>query len=236
MPTTIQTVQNIELPNGIKVRAGSVLTVPDPVAAALIKRGVARPREKVGPREYKGGDDAAPTLNPGDPLPDPVPYVRVATDPMPAAQYEPGAYEDQDNFVRNLVTITAPFGWWDWWSDDSTATPAPPVTPSPSAGDRPPVLDLATIKLHCHVEMDQTEEDDLLTMYEMAARLRTETYLRYQIDDTVGENIKVAMLMLIAHWYRNREAVSTGRTSQGIEMPLAFTDLLSLERDYPTYT
>jgi len=79
-------------------------------------------------------------------------------------------------------------------------------------------------------------DDELLTMYEMAARLRTETFLRYQIDDAVGENIQLAMLLLIAHWYRNREAVSTGRTSQGIEMPLAYTDLLSMERDFPTYT
>jgi hypothetical protein len=70
----------------------------------------------------------------------------------------------------------------------------------------------------------------------MAARLNTENYLRNTIDATVGENIKLAMLLLIAHWYRNREAVSTGRTMQGVEMPLGYKELLSSERDYPTYS
>jgi hypothetical protein len=230
---TIQAIHDIELPNGIRIRAGAVLTVPDVVAVWIIQRGLGRPHERPGPTERK--DDVAPVLNPGDPLPPQVPYVRVPTDPQPAASYEPGAYEDQDNFVRDLVTLTAPFGWWGSW-DDSTATPAPPVTPSGSASGREPVLTLDEIKLHCHIEPDQTEEDSLLTDYEMAARLNTENYLRYTIDAAVGENIKLAMLLLIAHWYRNREAVSTGRTMQGVEMPLGYKELLSSERDYPTYS
>ena len=226
--TTIQTVKDIELPNGLKVRAGAVLTVADEMAAALINQGFARLHEPPGPTERKSA--------PADPpLPDPVEYVRVPTGPSPARDYEPGAYEDQDNFVRNLVTlVAAPFDWWD--GGGTTSPPAPPVPPSGSAAGRVPILDLATIKLHCHIESDQTAEDTLLATYEMAARLHCENYLRYTIDQPVGENIQLAMLLLIAHWYRNREAVSTGRTSQGMPMPLAVNDLLSMERDYPTYT
>ena len=76
--------------------------------------------------------------------------------------------------------------------------------------------------------------NDIIT-YEMAARLNTENYLRYEIDVNVGENIKQACLMLIAHWYRNREAVTTGKTSVGVEMPFGYKELLSSERDYPVY-
>ena len=229
---TIQFTKDVELPTGAKIRAGSVLNVPDVIANALVKRGVARPHETPGPTERK---ITSPVLVPGDPLPPAVPYVRVATDPQPARSYEPGAYEDQDNFVSNLVTLVSPLDWWDGGGASSTP-PAPPVTPSGSASGRTPILALDLIKLHCHIEPDQTEEDELLTTYEMAARLHAENYLRYQIDQPLGENIQLALLMLIAHWYRNREAVSTGRTTQGVMMPLAVTDLLAMERDYPSYT
>jgi uncharacterized phage protein (predicted DNA packaging) len=182
---------------------------------------------------------AQPFLNPGDPLPPVVDYVRVPTDPFPARSFEPGGYEDQNNFVTNMVTfVPMPLdvwsGPWDWGSSQPT-DPVPPVPPSPSASARPPLLQLDEIKLQCKIEPDQTADDTLLQQYEMAARLNAENYLRYQIDDTVGENIKQACLMLIGHWYRNREAVTTGKTSVGVEMPLAYQYLLSSERDYPIY-
>src|SRR5215472_7794344 len=216
---TIQALQDITLTNGIKIRAGAVLDVPDTIGAALIQDGLARLRPPVGPAERKQRDTTT-----GPPA---VPYVRVPTDPQPAASYEPGAYEDQDNFVRDLVTLVAPFGWvgtQDWYdSSGPTPTPAPPVTPSGSASARVPVLTLTQIKLHCHIESDQTAEDNILLQYEMAARLHAENYLNYLIDAStgnVGENIQQALLMLVGHWYRNREGVSTGRGAVGIEMPL----------------
>lgn len=219
---TIQVLKNVTLPNGMTVKAGGVLNVPDHVGAALVQQGLARLRTRPGPTETK------------DTLPPPaVPYTRVPAPPQSAASFVTGAYEDQDNFVRDLVTITPPIDW-PWWGNLDT-TPAPPVAPSPSASGRDPVLTLDQIKLHCHIELDQTDEDALLLDYEMAARLNTENYLRYQIDASVGENIKQACLTLIAHWYRNREAVSTGRGSAGAEMPMAYKHLLNMERDYPVY-
>lgn len=104
-----------------------------------------------------------------------------------------------------------------------------------SAVGRPPVLTLAEIKLHCRIEPDQTVEDTELEQFEMAAHIHTENVLRYEIDATVGENIKQAMLMLIAHWYRSREAVTTGRTMMGIPTPFGYMELLYGERDYPIY-
>jgi len=227
----VQILKDLLFPNGIQIRAGAVLNVPDDVGKELIDLGKARPHEKPGPREYK---DVEPGLAPGDPLPPPIPYVRVPTDPQPAASYEPGAYEDQDNFVRNLVTFAYP-GGYSWWDGSTDTTPPPPVTPSDSANSRAPVVALADIKLHCKIETDQTVEDSLLTNLEMAARLHTENYLRYQIDASVGENIKQALLLLVAHLYRNREAVTSGRAAVGAELPLGYQALLYPERDFPIY-
>ena len=143
----------------------------------------------------------------------------------------PVALEDRDNFIRDLGTIlTGGTATADW---DGTNTPPPPVTPTPSASDRDPVLTLPEIKQQCHIELDQTYDDDYLEQLEMAARLHTENYLRYKIDDSVGENIKMALLILIADWYRNRELMRDGRW---VDAPIAYKALLSLERDYPTYT
>jgi hypothetical protein len=234
---TIQALKDIVLANGMTIKAGAVLNVPDKTGAALIEQGAARLRTPPGPTEHKSDDD--PRLLPGDPLPPAVPYVRVPTTGT-AGSFDPGAYEDQDNFVTNMVTLTAPFG--GAVPSDAASSPdppPPPVTPSDSASGRTPLASLDEIKLHCHIEADQTAEDSLLTQYEMAARIHAEKYLRYPLDadapNGVGENIKQACLMLIAHWYRNREAVSTGRGYMGFEMPLGFEALLGVERDYPVY-
>jgi hypothetical protein len=141
----------------------------------------------------------------------------------------PVALEDRDNFVRDMGTVLT----GGTAVTDGTITPAPPVTPTGSAASRPPVITLPWIKAQCHIELDQTDDDDYLKQLEMAARLHTENYLRYTIDDMVGENIKQAMLILIADWYRNRELMRDGRW---VDAPIAYKALLSLERDYPTYT
>lgn len=136
--------------------------------------------------------------------------------------------QDQDNFVRNLITVLCG-GWWS-----GAPYPAPYPAPSPlskSARDLAAVLTLPEIKVHCHIDADQTAEDDLLADLEMAARLHTQNVLRRDIDDTVGENVRQAMLLLIAHWYRNREAVLVGSISAVV--PLTYMALLSTERLYP---
>jgi hypothetical protein len=135
--------------------------------------------------------------------------------------------QDQDNFVRNLITILQP----GWWVGGVVVDHPGPSPLSKTAKDLAPVLTLDQIKIHCHIETTQTVEDDLLTNLEMAARLHTQSVLRRTIDDTVGENVKQALLVLIAHWYRNRETVLVGSISSVI--PLTYTALLSPERNYP---
>jgi len=135
--------------------------------------------------------------------------------------------QDKDNFVRNLITILQP-GWWVGGVNVVHPGPSPL---SGSARSLPPVLTLDQIKLHCHIEITQTVEDPLLLNLEMAARLHTQSVLRRTFDDTVGENVKQAMLVLIAHWYRNRESVLVGSIAS--VLPLTYTALLSTERNYP---
>jgi hypothetical protein len=114
----------------------------------------------------------------------------------------------------------------------------PEVPLSPSASDRDSVLTLEEIKVHCKIELDQTVEDAYLEQLEMAAHIHTENSLRRpgELDATAPENIKMAMLMLIAHWYRNREAVGEGSGSSGMStVPLGYDALLSTEREYSLF-
>jgi uncharacterized phage protein (predicted DNA packaging) len=226
----IQALKDIVLGNGMTLKAGGVLNVPDQIGAALIDKGLARLRVQPGPAERKTGERDI-ILNPGDPLPPVVPHVRIPAPPVSELIIPLGAYEDQDNFIRDLVTI-APGAAVVPWGGVTYSSLVPPVPPSESASLRPPVLTLDQIKLQCRIELDQTDEDELLTLYEMAARIHAENILRYQIDDTVAENVKQACLMLIAHWYRNREATGGDKVAK---IPLAYKDLLHLERDFPNY-
>jgi uncharacterized phage protein (predicted DNA packaging) len=138
---------------------------------------------------------------------------------------------DRDDFVRNLRTVLdAEPGLLD----GEQIWPRPPAPLSPSEEDREPVLLLDEIKMHCRIDLDQTEEDEYLAGLEMAARIHTENSLRRPgaLDQSAPENIKQAMLVLIAHWYRNREAVSAGSLDA---VPLAYEALISTERDYSAY-
>ena len=141
--------------------------------------------------------------------------------------------QDRDDFVTNLLTVL------DVDPDlvrvpqlpTRRALPREPLSPGASGE---PVLTLPEIKMHCRIEQDQTVDDEYLTQLEMAARIHTENSLRRpgELDSTAPENIKMAMHVLIAHWYRNREAVVTG--SLGV-VPLAYDSLLSTERNYVNF-
>jgi hypothetical protein len=125
---------------------------------------------------------------------------------------------------------------WPWWGIDPPIAPLPPVPITPSAVGRPPLLSLAEVKGWLRIELDFVDEDDVLNQLQMAAHLMTERYIRQTLDPTadggVGENIKMAALVLLAHWYRNRETVMDGRFAQA---PISYYALLATERDYPTY-
>jgi len=233
--TFVQALTDFVLPNGVKVRAGAVFPLPDELAKELITGGKAKLRQPPAIREIKAADYAFGSTPPID-APIQGTWWREPTAPRLERAFIPGAYEDRDNFIRNLVTVG--YGWPGWWwggPGSGTGEGVPPVTPTPSAIGRSPVLTLPQLKLHLRIEPEETVEDTLLLDLEMAARLHAENYLRYQIDEGVGENIKHAMLFLIGHYYRNREAVTLGTTMKSDPMALAFQALLYPERDFPHY-
>ena len=158
----------------------------------------------------------SPVLPPG-------PYVRVSL-------------HDQDDFVRNMMTVLV--------GDTSTVLPVygwGPVHPEPHrpkmtapAGTSDALFTPDELKMHLHIEPSQTEEDDwLLPQLEVAARLHTGNVLRRTLTpDTAGENVLQAVLLLIGHWYRNREAIDTDVRAVA-DLPLGYMAILSPERDYP---
>lgn len=106
------------------------------------------------------------------------------------------------------------------------------------------MLDIGIVKEHCRVDSDFTGDDALLNLYTGAAARYVETWTRrklYESEESPGyaededsilpdDDVKAAMLLLIGHWYANRETVSVGQTVA--EVPFAVEALLQPYRIY----
>ncbi|HBR1194836.1 TPA: phage gp6-like head-tail connector protein [Klebsiella pneumoniae] len=106
------------------------------------------------------------------------------------------------------------------------------------------MLELEVVKEHCRVDSDFTGDDALLNLYTGAAARYVETWTRrklYESEESPGYaedadsilpggDVKAAMLLLIGHWYANRETVSVGQTVA--EVPFAVEALLQPYRIY----
>jgi len=100
------------------------------------------------------------------------------------------------------------------------------------------------VKLHCRIDSDSTEEDGWIAARIKAAVRYVENYTRRTLYESAtdplyvsdhdallySEDIETAMLMLIGHWYANREAVVTNGSSAALD--LAFESLLQPYRIY----
>lgn len=105
------------------------------------------------------------------------------------------------------------------------------------------ILTKEEIKRQLRLEVDDTTEDDLITALGCAAESRTATYLNRNLyaeaediqegDDrglVVSDDLRLAMLMLVTHFYENR---STTSEVEMLETPLAYSWLVSPYRFYP---
>lgn len=106
------------------------------------------------------------------------------------------------------------------------------------------MLDINVVKQHCRIDPEFADDDTLLTTYCGAAARYVETWTRrtlYETKDSpgyaededailYGDDVKAAMLLLIGHWYANRESVVVGQTVA--EMPFAVESLLQPYRIY----
>lgn len=93
------------------------------------------------------------------------------------------------------------------------------------------MLDLARVKLH--LRLDGDEEDSIVTGYIEAAKAHVAMHCdRVLVEtDPIGPeemgltpDVEQAILLLVGHWYANREAVVTGTISTAV--PLAVERLL----------
>ncbi|MEZ2874131.1 MULTISPECIES: head-tail connector protein [Pseudomonas chlororaphis group] len=93
------------------------------------------------------------------------------------------------------------------------------------------MIDLARVKLH--LKLDGDEEDLLVAGYVEAAKSHVAMHCDRELVDTVPTgpeqmgftpDVEQAVLLLVGHWYANREAVVTGVTSTAV--PLAVDRLL----------
>lgn len=105
-------------------------------------------------------------------------------------------------------------------------------------------LEPSLVRSHCRIDDDFTGDDNLLEIYTGAAARYVETWTRrklYKTNDEPGfaddedrlllnDDVRTAMLLLVGHWYANREAVVSGNTPA--ELPLAVEALLQPYRIY----
>lgn len=93
------------------------------------------------------------------------------------------------------------------------------------------MLDLATVKMHLRVDGD--EEDALIGGYVAAAKAHVEQHCDRKLVETdpvepeemgLTGDVQQAVLLLVGHWYANREAVAVGTIATA--MPLAVERLL----------
>lgn len=93
------------------------------------------------------------------------------------------------------------------------------------------MVDLTLVKLHLRVDGD--EEDTLIGGYIEAAKAHIEQHCDRKIVDAVTvdpaemeltKDVEQALLLLVGHWYTNREAVVAGAAPSAV--PLAVDRLL----------
>lgn len=85
------------------------------------------------------------------------------------------------------------------------------------------MIDLARAKLHCKVDGD--DEDDLIQGYIDAAVAHVEQHCdRTLVETPTGpeqmaytKDVDQAILLLVGHWYANREAVTIGAASSKVD-------------------
>ncbi|MDM3203905.1 head-tail connector protein [Citrobacter sp. Cf097] len=105
------------------------------------------------------------------------------------------------------------------------------------------LLSMEEIKAQLRLDDDFTDEDSLLALLGKAAQSRTENYLNRRLyekpqdippDDPDGlvmsDEVKLAMLMLVSHFYENRSAVTE---VEKLELPMSFNWLVGPYRYIP---
>jgi uncharacterized phage protein (predicted DNA packaging) len=93
------------------------------------------------------------------------------------------------------------------------------------------IIALDELKEHLNIDRCYIEDDAYIISLLDAAVDAAEIHLRKKLRDTeyIRPSILQGVKFLVAHWYRNRENVSTISTS---EIPYTFEYLMNLNRSY----
>lgn len=85
-------------------------------------------------------------------------------------------------------------------------------------------LTLRDLKLHLRLDEDDHEEDEYLASLLETAKAILENECRRKFDDAIPPPIRHAALLLIGHFYENREATSDRTLT---ELPFAVRSLIA---------
>ncbi|BBV75139.1 hypothetical protein STW0522RAO56_11930 [Raoultella planticola] len=98
------------------------------------------------------------------------------------------------------------------------------------------------LRAQCRIDIDDTTEDELLKLYFGAALRKAENFINRKLyEDEVPEtdpyglliadDILLALMLLVGHWYENREPVNVGNIVT--PFPFGFDSLLEPYRFIP---
>ena len=88
------------------------------------------------------------------------------------------------------------------------------------------ILTIEEVKAHLRIQHD--EEDELIEGFIAQAQAVAEDYCRVQFEDTAPEPVRLAVLLMVSHYYENREAADNIAYAT---MRTAFQNLLYPHRD-----
>ena len=88
------------------------------------------------------------------------------------------------------------------------------------------ILTIEEVKAHLRIQHD--EEDELIEGFIAQAQAVAEDYCRVQFEDTAPEPVRLAMLLMVSHYYENRDNPDR---QVYMTMRIAFENLLYPYRD-----
>jgi len=88
------------------------------------------------------------------------------------------------------------------------------------------IVTVEEVKKHLRIQHD--EEDDLITGFIVQAQAVAEDYCRVQFFDPAPEPVRLAVLLMVSHYYENRDNPDR---QVYVTMRVAFENLLYPYRD-----
>ncbi|EOA0097279.1 head-tail connector protein [Klebsiella aerogenes] len=97
------------------------------------------------------------------------------------------------------------------------------------------------LRAQCRIDIDDTTEDESLTLYYGAARRKAENFINRNLYEdevpetdpdglVIADDVLLALMLLVGHWFNSREEASDVNK---MSIPFGFTSLLEPYRFIP---